>query len=224
VIAISDFERSLLVRAGLPAQRATILAPGVDLEPLRTSRPLNYEKYGFDRGQRVIVSLGRLALGKRVDRLISAMPEVLKRHPEARLLIIGPDYGDLTRLRELASSLKLTGVIRFAGALPADDVAAALQHAWAFAMTTDFELFGITLIEAMAAGTAVVAHVAGRQRTVKQASVRHHDGDPRPTTVPWLYTARVSGLSPKRIVLTFKVVLSKDYRKTGDENSGRLQY
>jgi glycosyltransferase involved in cell wall biosynthesis len=101
--------------------------------------------------------LGRIAYGKRIDRLIRAMPTVLAAHSDARLLIVGPDYGDVARLRELVRSLRLDDSVRFTGPLDQDDVISVLQHATAFAMTTDFELFGITLIEAMASGCAVVA-------------------------------------------------------------------
>ena len=156
VIAISDFERNLLVRAGLRADNVMILPPGVDLTGFATARASIFERYGM-AGNRVIVSLGRLAFGKRVDRLIHAIPAVLQKNPDVRVLIIGPDYGDEHRLRQITKSLQLDDVITFAGALSQDDVAAALQWSSAFAMTSDFELFGITLIEAMAAGAAVIA-------------------------------------------------------------------
>jgi phosphatidylinositol alpha-1,6-mannosyltransferase len=156
VFAISDFEKKLLVEAGLSPQRIEVLAPGVDLAPLRVPKRSIFARYGIE-ANRVIVSLGRIAFGKRVDRLIAALPDVLCKHPEAHLLIIGPDYGDEGRLKEITRSLSLDRSVTFAGALNQDDVAAALQWSAVFAMTSDFELFGITLIEAMAAGTPVVA-------------------------------------------------------------------
>jgi phosphatidylinositol alpha-1,6-mannosyltransferase len=156
VFAISDFERNLLVQAGLPSARVVVLAPGVDLEPLRRPQVSIFPRYGIQT-KRVIVSLARIAFGKRIDRLIAAMPAILRKHPEAHLLIIGPDYGDEARLRELVNSFSLQEAITFAGPLSADDVTAALQWCTVFAMTSDFELFGITLIEAMAAGAPVVA-------------------------------------------------------------------
>ena len=156
IFGISEFEKQLLVQAGLAPARVAVLAPAVDLEPLRRPRPSVFPRYGIEN-KRVIVSLGRIASGKRVDRLIAAMPVVLRSHPEAHLLIIGPDYGAEARLKEFALSLSLQRAITFAGPLAADDVTAALQWCTVFAMTSDFELFGITLIEAMAAGAPVVA-------------------------------------------------------------------
>jgi glycosyltransferase involved in cell wall biosynthesis len=156
VIAISNFERELLLKAGFRGSRIEVLAPGVDLAPLKTPRTSIYSRYGLENN-RVIVSLGRLAFGKRVDRLLQALPTVLRKHPDVRLFIAGPDYGDAGRLKEISRSLDLDSFVVFAGALSADDVASALQASTAFVMTTDFELFGITLIEAMAAGTAVIA-------------------------------------------------------------------
>src|SRR5262249_42421406 len=93
VIAISNFEREILVKAGLNRNRVTILPPAVDLEPFKTPLPSILSRFGLEN-KRVIVSLGRLAYGKRVDRLIHAMSPIVKKHLDARLLIIGPDYGD----------------------------------------------------------------------------------------------------------------------------------
>ena len=156
VIAISEFERSLLIKGGMTADKVVVLSPGVDLSPLQVRHASIFPRYGI-ADNRVIVSLGRLAFGKRVDRLIQSLPSVIAKHPDVRLLIIGPDYGDEARLRQLVQSLDLARFVTFAGPLPQDEVTAALQCASLFAMTTDFELFGITLIEAMAAGAAVVA-------------------------------------------------------------------
>jgi len=156
VIAISNFEREILVNAGLSRSRVTILPPAVDLEPFKAPLPSILPRFGLEN-KRVIVSLGRLAYGKRVDRLIHAMSPIVQKHPDARLLIIGPDYGDESRLKQIAHSGNLSRFVTFAGPLPTKDVASALQSSAAFVMTTDFELFGITLIEAMASGTAVIA-------------------------------------------------------------------
>jgi glycosyltransferase involved in cell wall biosynthesis len=156
VIVISEFERNLLIQAGLSQKRVVVLFPGVDLTTFETRKPPILARYGLEK-QRVVVSLCRLAFGKRVDRLLQALPGILKRFPDTRLLIIGPDYGDEARLRKITSELKIEEFVTFSGALPEPEVAAALQEAAAFVMTSDFELFGITLIEAMAAGTVVIA-------------------------------------------------------------------
>lgn len=156
VIAISDFERRLLASNGIDPSRVTILSPGIDLSRFKETKPSIIDRYGLEKN-RIIVSLGRLAFGKRVDRLIQALPMVLRKHSDARVLVIGPDYGDQERLMHIAHSLGLNAYVVFAGPLNQDDVAAALQSSAVFAMTTDFELFGITLIEAMAAGVPVVA-------------------------------------------------------------------
>jgi len=156
VLAMSDFEKSLLVDAGLNKEKVEVLYPVVDLATFSTPRPSLLEKYGLV-GKRVIVSLSRLAYGKRVDRLIQALPGLLKKHPETCLMIIGPDYGDEARLRHITQSLRLDRYVVFTGSFEKEESAAALQFATAFVMTTDFELFGITLIEAMAAGAPIVA-------------------------------------------------------------------
>ncbi len=156
VIVLSQFERRLLADAGISFRRLEVIPPVVDLEPFRQPRAPIWERYGL-QDRRVIVSHGRLAYGKRVDRLINALPVILESHPDAHLFIAGPDYGDEARLRGLVQSLDLNRSVTFAGFLSEEDLVSALQHAVLFAMTTDFELFGIVLIEAMAAGAPIVA-------------------------------------------------------------------
>jgi len=156
VLAMSDFEKGLLVDAGLRKEKIEVVSPVVDLATFRTPKPSPLGKYGLE-GKRVIVSLSRLAYGKRVDRLIQALPGLLKKHPDICLMIIGPDYGDEARLREITQSLNLDKFVVFTGFLEKEESAAALQSATAFVMTTDFELFGITLIESMASGAPIVA-------------------------------------------------------------------
>jgi glycosyltransferase involved in cell wall biosynthesis len=156
VVAYTEFERNLLIEAGLHPKRLEVIPPAVDLSNFERRQPSILGRFGLE-GHPVILSLGRLAPGKRVDRLIDAFPLVLAQHPEARLIIVGPDYGSEAALRLLVESKDLGGHVIFAGTLQRDDIAPLMQSATIFAMTTDFELFGIVLIEAMAAGTAVVA-------------------------------------------------------------------
>jgi len=222
VIAISDFERELLIREGISGDRVTVLFPGVDLTIFKTPRASIYPRYRLERN-RVIVSLGRLAFGKRVDRLIQAMPGLVRNNPDLRLLVIGPDYGDESRLRRIVSDLALDTFVIFTGPLEEEDVAAALQWSSAFVMTSDFELFGITLIEAMAAGTAVVApNVASVPNVVRHGETgllyRHDSIDDLTTTV-------VHVLADERLRRSLTEAAKNDVRTRFDfeRNLDRLQ-
>lgn len=104
---------------------------------------------------------GRLSPEKGVDVLLRAMPAVLARVPEARLVIAGdgPESRALRRLAERVGTLDRT---RFLGHVERAELDEALAPAWVQAIPSRWdEPFGLVAIEAMMRGTAVVASAAG---------------------------------------------------------------
>jgi glycosyltransferase involved in cell wall biosynthesis len=93
-----------------------------------------------------------------VDMLIRAWARVESSRADWRLRIVGADKdapGFLERLRILAGSLGIRR-ISFDGELLGDDKIAAFRSADAYVLPTKTENFGITIAEALAAGTPVI--------------------------------------------------------------------
>ncbi|GAB3437682.1 glycosyltransferase family 4 protein [Phycicoccus ginsengisoli] len=87
--------------------------------------------------------------------LSAAMTHVLARHPGTRLLVAGP--GDVEAARERMAP-EVAGATEFLGMVSDDDKAALLSSVDAYvAPHTGGESFGIVLVEAMSAGSPVVA-------------------------------------------------------------------
>jgi glycosyltransferase involved in cell wall biosynthesis len=156
VIAISHAVKDWLAEErGVPPDRLTVIQYGI--EPERFARPnVDLRKTWGLGGQAVVGSVGRLELGKGHDCLISAMPAVLERVPNASLLIAGHDpWGYGRNLQALIDGLSLKEQVRlvgFQGQIP------SFLHALdVFALASRSEGFGQVLIEAMAAGKPVVA-------------------------------------------------------------------
>jgi phosphatidylinositol alpha-mannosyltransferase len=103
-----------------------------------------------------VVFLGRIDEPRKgLDVLLAALPAVLERAPDARLLVAGP--GDVAAIRgRLDSTLRprvdLVGLVS-----DADKPRVFASGAVYCAPNTGQESFGIVLLEAMAAGTPVVA-------------------------------------------------------------------
>lgn len=157
VIAISHFEKNLMQEMGYKIRRIEVIPPGVDLKEFEVADSWNiFQRFGIN-AEKIILSVGRLSGGKGIDTLIKAMPLILKRIPEARLLIAGPDFGQRPYLESLVRSEKVEGYVLFIGALSRSELINAYKHADVFAFSSRNEAFGIVLIEAMAAGLPVVA-------------------------------------------------------------------
>jgi glycosyltransferase involved in cell wall biosynthesis len=116
----------------------------------------------FDRPRRVvpgrILVVGRLAPQKRPDVALRALARVRKKHPEAQLDLVahGPLEGET---RALIGELGLGDHVRLLtrGA----DVPDLLAEAACFLLTSDYEGFPYTVLEAMAAGVPVVSTRVG---------------------------------------------------------------
>jgi mannosyltransferase len=105
---------------------------------------------------------------KGTDLFVEAMCALLPRYPEHTAVIIGAidDRGFADVLQERLRAAGLAERVRFLGELPISEVPYWYQRISIYAFTSRNEGFGLTLIEAMAAGAALVAARAGAAETV----------------------------------------------------------
>jgi glycosyltransferase involved in cell wall biosynthesis len=106
----------------------------------------------------VVVLLGRLHPVKGLCLAIAALQRLRRRHPRAVLVLAGPDadgYGDL--LRREAEQKGVADAVRFTGLVTGADKAGLLHGSDQLWLCSRMESFGNVVIEALAAGTPVVA-------------------------------------------------------------------
>jgi phosphatidyl-myo-inositol dimannoside synthase len=109
---------------------------------------------GLD-GKRVLLTVGRMASGERYkghDRVIAAIPDLVRRGQDVVYLIIG-EGDDRARLEQLAQDSGVVERVRFLGAVAAQPLAETYRMADLFVMPSTGEGFGIAFLEAMASGT-----------------------------------------------------------------------
>jgi glycosyltransferase involved in cell wall biosynthesis len=126
-----------------------IIPNGIDLP---TVRSISNSTNG-----RVVLSLGRIHPKKGLDRLVRAWATIEAAYPAWRLRIVGPDeLGYSGKLAALAVELNARS-ISFEKSLAGDAKIAAYQEADLFVLPTLNENFAVTVAEALAAGTPVIA-------------------------------------------------------------------
>ena len=103
-----------------------------------------------------LLVVGRLRIRKGVDVLLAAMPELLRRHPAARLLIAG-DGEHRAALERAAAALALGEAVSFLGRADAMRVRRLLQGAAALVVPSIYEGMPLVVLEAMEASVPVVA-------------------------------------------------------------------
>ncbi len=147
---VSESCRDELVGMGVSADRVRVVHNGLDTGLLDAP----HASVGKEPG--LIVYLGRLKKYKNVDHLIQAMVIVRDEVPGARLLVAGT--GDRRpALEALARSLDLEEVVEFAGYVSESEKIRLLTRAEVAACPSSKEGWGISVLEANACGTPVVA-------------------------------------------------------------------
>jgi glycosyltransferase involved in cell wall biosynthesis len=104
----------------------------------------------------LVLFLGRLNFKKGLDLLADAFAALVKRDPNARLLIAGPDGGMEQPTRARLEGLGVLDKVRFVGLLRGEEVLAAYGDADLFVLPSYSENFGNAVVEAMATGTPVL--------------------------------------------------------------------
>ncbi len=97
---------------------------------------------------------------KGFDVAVAAMPAILQRFPEARLVIAGDGEGRPV-LERMVDSLGLSGLVDVAGTLPAEEKPTRFQRSTMVLMPSRFEPFGLVAAEAGAAFRPCVASRVG---------------------------------------------------------------
>lgn len=116
----------------------------------------------FPRG-RVILSVGRWTSGERykgMDSLITALPRILLRWPDAQLVLVGSG-DDRAWLESLTEKSGVRRHVHFLGGLSASELAACYAACELFALPSRGEGFGLVYLEAMACGKPVIAGAHG---------------------------------------------------------------
>jgi glycosyltransferase involved in cell wall biosynthesis len=170
-----------LVSRGIPRDSIRVIYNGVDSERL-TPNPSERSKHPL------FVYLGRLKKYKNVDVVIRAFAGL--DLPGATLEIAGTgDYR--APLEGLVKSLDLGDRIRFLGFVPEDQKVHLLRRAWASALASPKEGWGISNLEAAACGTPVIA---ANSPGIRESVIDGETGFLVPQNDPQAMTAAMRGL------------------------------
>jgi mannosyltransferase len=165
VIATSDISASFLKRP------ATVISHGVDTETYAppADRAAAFAEAGLP-GRYAIGCFGRVRAQKGSDVFVDAMCRLLPRHPDFTAVLVGaitPEQAAFANdLKQRIAAAGLQSRIVITGELSIEQVQRWYRRLTIYAFTSRNEGFGLTLIEAMAVGAALVASRAGAAELV----------------------------------------------------------
>jgi len=146
VIAVSETERSLLLRHFGLNLRTAVALNGVDSQPLLRAWPFSKSERRID-----ILTVGRLEEYKRIDRLVAALPHL---PPEYHLTVVGNGPAH-AQIAQVAAEVGVSSRVHLLGHVSQSDLLSWYKTADVFVSLSEHEAFGLTLLEAAVAGAAV---------------------------------------------------------------------
>jgi mannosyltransferase len=170
IIATSDISASYLKR------EATVITHGVDVGIYAppADRAAAFAESGLP-GTYAIGCFGRVRAQKGSDVFVAAMCRLLSRYPDFSAVLVGAVTPEqMPFASELKAQIAAAGLesrIVITGELEIAEVQRWYQRLTIYAFTSRNEGFGLTLIEAMAAGAALVASRAGAAELVVEPGV-----------------------------------------------------
>lgn len=142
-----DTKRVLLERYHIPEEKTIVITCAIDRK--------NFFESGQPKEPDSILYIGRIDKRKGIEFLIRSMPYVVEQIPDAQLLVGGKGCY-LDKMKALVSRLGLERNISFLGFIPDDQLNSFYNKSQCVVVPSIFEGFGMTVIEALAAGTRVV--------------------------------------------------------------------
>ncbi|HZQ47900.1 MAG TPA: glycosyltransferase family 4 protein [Verrucomicrobiae bacterium] len=157
-----------------PHKRVLVQPHGVPVENYQADhRKAACDAFPEIRERRMLLCVGRIDSTKNQAWLVERAPALFKNHPETILVMAGActeeKYGKLMENR--IHGLGLGGRVLLTGGLPPGDprLIGLLQQAEALVLPSISETFGLVLLEAWAAGTAVISsRTSGATTLIKE--------------------------------------------------------
>ena len=161
VIATFSDYTATKIKEQINSKYTYILFPPLIKENKFFIKPKNkklIKKYKLE-GKKIILTVARLASTEKYkgyDKVIKALPKIIKKVPNIKYLIVG-EGDDLLRLKNLVKNLDLEDYIIFCGFIPNKNLVDYYNLCDVFVMPSKGEGFGIVFLEALACGKPVIA-------------------------------------------------------------------
>lgn len=164
IAAISDPTRQELLQRGVRADKINTVHLGISDQMLESVLPLSHWNGHSLTGAQVLLTVGRLVGRKGVDKVIEALPIVLRYCPNALYIVVG-DGRHRAALQQLAERLGVSDRVLFTGRV--SDIRPFYHTCDVFVMPAregrkgDTEGLGLVYLEAAACGKPVIASLVG---------------------------------------------------------------
>lgn len=153
--------------AKISPKDVSVIPFGIDTERFKPAK----QESPFGKDQFVIGCIKSLESIYKIDILMRAFYDLLRLHPNVRLLIIGEGSQE-QKLKQLATELELGKRVMFTGRVPYHEIPYHYNMLDALVNISEYESFGVSVAEAMACGVpVVVSNVGGLAEIVERDEI-----------------------------------------------------
>jgi glycosyltransferase involved in cell wall biosynthesis len=159
IIAVSEWVKYDIAKYRIDERKIVPVHNGINVSEFRPTEATGVRrKYGIDGP--MLLFVGRMITQKGIPYLIEAVPLVLEKHPDTKLLLIGRGNA-LKALKKKVKAMGLEKNVIFSGYLTEEMLKESYGTCDLFVLPSVWEVLPIAILEAMSSSKAVVCTGAG---------------------------------------------------------------
>ncbi|MFH1593008.1 MAG: glycosyltransferase family 4 protein [Candidatus Woesearchaeota archaeon] len=152
VIEVNPTQKSWLTKYGIKKNKIFFVPNGISEESFKKSNPNLIKKYNL-KNKFILTYIGRVQKYKGLDQVLRILPYF----NNIVFVIIGENADDKERLVSLIQKLKIKEKVIFTGRISENTKSSLLDASKVFILPSEWEAFGITILEAMARGNTIIS-------------------------------------------------------------------
>ena len=152
IIQVNPYQYKWMTKIGIKKDKIAFIPNGINEDTFKKTKKRSKFESKL-KGKVVISYIGRIDKYKGLDQVIKILPELKNLF----FIAIGQDSGDRKRLELLARKLDVKDRVIFTGILSENEKLRILDLSKIFIMPSEWEAFGISILEAMAHGNIIIS-------------------------------------------------------------------
>ena len=124
LIALTESQISEYIALGADRRKIKVIPNAIELKNYgdKIINSTFLERHRIKNSNKILLFVGRIEKYKHIQDVIEIMPNILKKHPKVKFIIVGEDYGFRKNLEGISKAIGVEEDVMFTGAIPEDDL------------------------------------------------------------------------------------------------------